>query len=90
MKEQDIGSMVGDQDMSIMTTGGELSILMIITFEGRIFQIINTGEEAHGEMSIGGGIGRLDSYMIRSILLQKEILDGGMVFQITKTYLQII
>jgi len=90
--------MAGDQEdqeqkghlhMCEMTIGGEIYIHMIINLNEKTFQIIVIGEEELGEMSIGGGIVKLEVFMIKSTHLQRAILDGGMEFLITKTYLHI-
>ena len=70
-----------------MTTGGGTSIPTIISSEEKTFLIIPIGDEALGGMNIGGGIEKLENYMIKSINLLKEISDGGMGFLIIKTCL---
>ena len=57
---------------------------MTIDSSGRIFLIIAIGAGAHGEMSIGGGIVKLENFTIRSMSLLKGISDGGMGFQIIR------
>jgi len=73
-----------------MIIGGDRYTHTITSFKERTFQITIIGVEGLGEMSIGGGIERLESYMIQNISLRRVTLVGGMGFQIIRTYLLII
>lgn len=63
-----------------MTIGGDTSIPMITSLEGKTSLIITTGAEALGEMSTGGGTEKLENSMTKNTSLRRVTLDGGMVF----------
>ena len=70
-----------------MTIGGELAIHTTTNFIEKKSQTIRIGVEGLGETSTGGGTGRDEIFMIKTISLQKEIMDGGMGSLTRKTFL---
>jgi hypothetical protein len=81
---------MGGEILLITIIGGDRYTHTITSFKERTFQITIIGVEGLGEMSIGGGIERLESFMIQNISLQRVTLVGGMGFQTIRTYLPII